>query len=233
MDYPDITHEVFTQNKAPWSTLPAEIWLNIFKFLPQPTLLFGVPKVCHLFKDMAMVPELWRSVNLNSFEWKSYDLKQMTDSKTIDSVENSEEDSNIISNLVQELVDRVIKYEGIFNLYDEETEGINHHFLSTLGIDELMQYCEDLPPLLNSPRVVIGPLLNAIHESITELIFSRSTDFNVSDSIFHKIVKCTNLTRLDVGFCESVDDDCLSFVVHHLQHLSSLGLEGCECVNIY
>ena len=44
--------------------LPDEIWLHIFSFLPQYTILAVIPFVCRLFNSLAFDFSLWRKINL-------------------------------------------------------------------------------------------------------------------------------------------------------------------------
>ena len=52
-----------------WINLPMELWLNIFKLLPQTTLIFVVRHVCKYFRQLAFDPILWKAIDMNS--WKA------------------------------------------------------------------------------------------------------------------------------------------------------------------
>ena len=61
-----LQHEV----KSPinWLSLPTELWLKVFEYLPQSVLLFVVRHVCQFFRQIVFDAFLWQRIDMNL--WK-------------------------------------------------------------------------------------------------------------------------------------------------------------------
>ena len=227
--------ESSTSSTSFWYCLPVELWLNIFKPLPQPTLLFVIRKVCRMFRDLSLDPELWRTVDLNSTQWKDFDPKLIFGRSEI-----SSNDSVIVSQLLKDIVESVARFDSVAKMDEQFSEDNKRDIFPFIdvykNIDEILEYCDEhvmkKPSKLHCPSIIFVPLLNSIHLNIKKLYLSRSSDFILTENMFDQVGKCKNLTHLDLGFCELVDNNRLSSILHYFSSLVLLGLEGCECVSI-
>ena len=170
--------------KVDWLSLPIEIWLEIFKNLPQMTVLFVIRQVCKVFQHLVFDSSLWKCADMN--EWKN--------------------NANICC----------LKLDKSLNYIDNEP------YLQCL-YEKLYS-----KGFLTSTELFI-PIVDIVHQDLHAIYFSRYG----GDFVFGKpqqviLHKCSNLTLLNVAFCEDINSKTLKSICHHCSKLEVLILEGCR-----
>ena len=167
-----------------WLNLPDEVWLEIFKKLPQTMMVLVLRNVCQFFRSIAFDSQLWKSVNMN--HWKA----------SFDSLPRL----------------------ALEELYPENGD------VDNLYINVKSRSNWDL----KSSDLFI-PIIERVHQDVTSLTFSQyAGDFQLGKAEMDKLLKCQNLTYLDMSFCYEVNSSTLKSICHQCLKLKTLILEGCR-----
>ncbi|CAK8677385.1 unnamed protein product [Clavelina lepadiformis] len=170
--------------------LPDEIWLHIFSFLPQYTILAVIPFVCRLFNSLAFDFSLWRKINL---KYSNYHPQFMI----------------AFTEVLPFVIDRVSQ-NARYLLFNETTG--NHVFSSNI---RWMYYkFSNIVHLDVSECCIINArTLNEIRHHCTKietLVLNGCSE--VDDEAMKVVSKFVHLTKLDISECPRITDRGVNFI---------------------
>jgi len=194
-----------------WMNLPTELWLNIFKLLPQSTLILVVRHVCQYFRQLVFDPTLWKTINMNS--WKA------TISQTL-LAENAHYAKHSCNDDLNEALDS-LALDGWLNsskIFIAIADRV-HHVLSNITFS---RYNDDFVFGLEEQSALFQC------SNLTYLDASFCDEIN-SSTLSALCSNCTKLKTVIIEGCSSVTDEAMKAICN-LQELEILNI--CHCAGV-
>ncbi|CAK8677398.1 unnamed protein product [Clavelina lepadiformis] len=177
-------------NFVDWYKLPDEIWLHIFSYLHQHTILSAVRHVCCLFNSLAFDSSLWREINMKTWHGNPAVLEALYEllQPEIDRVSQhlrSFSFCQITGNRVFGSVKRLLFYK-FSNIVNLELTGCD--CVTAQILDEIKLSCKKIESL-------------ELHGCS-----------NVDDEAMKVVSKFEHLSKLDISHCTQVTEEGVNFI---------------------
>lgn len=202
--------ESTVDKQVDWLSLPQELWLNIFSYLPQAEIYFNTCKVCKRWNNLCRDTTLWRNVNFHKMH---KDLQSMTERHYDIAPSNvSNNDFETILRIFHKFINsiKMSRFPADCALQDTTLQYI---FMCT-NLHELdIGFCDDVDLITICKHCT----------NLQSLILEGCSC--VADDDFSNICVLTELNKLCVSYCVLLTN---RFLIHlyHLPKLRQLICDG-------
>ena len=215
---------------APICKLPANIMLQVFRFLDVKTLC-ALSIVCRMWYHLVCDRFLWKFVDLRSWSLSLRTLKKLVRNRLSDSVQEllikgfigtTKKRENISPSLLEEIKTKCPNVE---------TLGLCYCDLRNVPAHCLPQNLKSL--LLDHSIVPLGWFerfhLEVYFHDLLELNLTYCT--RVENSDLKSITKLKTLRNLNLSYCYRVGDEGIQCIAHSLSKLTALDVSNCPNIS--